>query len=190
MLLTLYNGDFEYWSLYHKVTFDGANKIIQINFGETAIDVETDIYSAWKEWVRLRDNGKFESALRSVGGDPLPTDRLGSTFFLTNGWRIRTWEGDHTLTVFGNLYTDEGADPFITTEGQYTILVNQRVSNLIDKVGGSGGGDFPSAEEIASAVWDRAIADHVTQGTFGEKIQRAKVLVNVNRDIIMEIDDD
>jgi len=193
MLLGLYNGDFEYWGLYHKVTFDGVNKIIQVNFGETALDLEADIYSSWKEWKRVRDNGKFEQALRSVGGDPLPgEDRLGATFFLTNGWRIRTWEGDHTLTVFGNIYTDEGADPFISTVGQYTILVNQRVSNLVDKigVGGGGGGVIPTAEEIAAAVWDRAVAQHMLPGSMGERVGRAKVHVNVNEDIIMEVTDD
>jgi hypothetical protein len=193
MLISLYNGDFEYWQLYHKVTFDGVNKIIQVNFGETALDVERDIYSAWKEWVRVRDNGKYEQAMRSVGGDPLPgDDRLGATFFLTNGWRIRTWEGNHTLTVFGNLYTDEGEDPFIQTLGQWTILVNQRVSNLVDKisVGGLDPDVIPTAEQIAAAVWDRLVEDHKNNGTFGQKLGRTQVYVVDGDGYIFEIDKD
>lgn len=191
MLLSLFNGDFEYWELYHKVTFDGEFKIIYVNYGEVALDLEEDLYSSWKEWVRVRENGKYEQALRNVGGDPLPGgDKLGATFFLTNGWRIRTWEGDHTLTVFGNIYTEEGDDPFITTEGQYTILINQRVSNLTDKINTGGSGTMPTAEEIATAVWSKATASHTTPGTMGARLGTTKVYVNVNKDLIMEIDDE
>ena len=71
MLLWQIWGD-DLWQLYHKVTFDGYNKLIIINSNEDEIDVAVDIYSAWKEWSQQRDYLKWVAAMRSVGGDPLP----------------------------------------------------------------------------------------------------------------------
>lgn len=120
------------WSLYHKVTFDGENKLIIINEGVTDLDIEVDVYTAWKDWTFERDYLKFEDALRSAGGDPLPGgDFLGGTFFLRNGWRIFVKEGPDNITVVGNIYTEEGDPVFITESG--VQLLTTRVSNLIDK---------------------------------------------------------
>lgn len=147
--LALFYGHFELWQLYHKVTFDGANKIIIINDGETFIDVEEDLYSAWKEWVLVDDNVKFLAAMRGVGGDPtVGGDFLGATFFLINGWKIRPFEGDHSLTVRGNLFSEDGLDPFIPTLGEHTILVTRQVSNLIDKITGSATLTIEQAEQL------------------------------------------
>ena len=116
------------------VTFDGAAKLIIIDFGITEIDVERDLYSAWKRWVVLGDNAKWPVAMRTVGGDPLSeTKALGATFFLLNGWRIRPHEADHWLTVSGNLYTDPaGSSPFVPVVGLYTVTISMVVSNLSD----------------------------------------------------------
>ncbi len=35
-----------------------------------------------------------------------------------------------------------------------------------------GGGEFPTADEIAEAVWDRELVDHTTSGTFGFFVQK------------------
>ena len=60
MLYGMFGQD--YWELYHKVTFDGENKLIIINPGETDINVKRDIYSSWKEWILLRDYLKWIAA--------------------------------------------------------------------------------------------------------------------------------
>ena len=52
--------DWDYWYLYHKVTFDAANKLILVNAGVTELDWKVDVYSAWKEWVGL--NAHTENA--------------------------------------------------------------------------------------------------------------------------------
>lgn len=209
-----YNYDYGYWNLRHKVTFDGVRRLILINTGETAIDFERDIYSDWKEWVRLRENAQFAQALRTVGGDPLNDegDRLGASFFLLNGWRIQSWDGDHQLTIFGNffvdnlggLYSDSGGlsqDPDfsdrIFEEGilpisgsESTILVRNSVSNLVDKInGGGGGGSFPTVDEIADAVWNKLRSDGVAPGSYGEKLKRRQVFVNTG-DLIIDIDEE
>jgi len=116
-----------------KVTFDGPNKLILINFGETNIDLRIDVYSNWKEWVLQRDNSKFQKALSVVGGDPLPGAKaLGTTFFLENGWKFRTWEGEHILTMTGNIFSRDGTDPFVPTLGNFRITVNLNTSDLVE----------------------------------------------------------
>jgi len=112
-----------------KATFDGPSKIITIVNGETEIDTQRDLYSAWKRWVTINDNSKYLQAFRTVGGDPIGASQSVSPyFFLLNGWRVRSWEGQHFLTVNGNLFVDEGGSPFIPTIGNYQVVISLVVS--------------------------------------------------------------
>jgi hypothetical protein len=122
----------------NKVTFDWSNLLIIVNNGVTELDVQIDLYSDWKEDVKIGDNGKHPIAFRNVGGDPISgTQSLGSTYFLLNGWKIRPYEGDHQLNITGNLFTDPfGEDIVIPTLGDYTVLVSLQVSNLAVTVEG------------------------------------------------------
>ena len=118
------------WQLYHKVTFDGPNRLIIINDGELDINVKEDIYSDWKEWALQRDYLKFVPACRAVGGDPtVGGNFLGSTFFTINDWRIQV--SDSTLFT-GNLFSDDFDSPFITAEG--AKVARSEFSNLVDTV--------------------------------------------------------
>jgi hypothetical protein len=118
------------WNLYHKVTFDGQNRLIIINDGELDIDVKIDLYSDWKEWALQRDNLKWYPAMRSVGGDAtVGGNFLGSTFFTINDWRILISDN----TIFdGNLFSDDFASPFLTAAD--TKIARQQFSNLVDSV--------------------------------------------------------
>ena len=113
-------GSYDLWGLYHKVTFDASNKLILVNPGVTTLDVQSDVYSAWKQWVLVRsDNAKFVPAISTLGGDPITsTTFVGDTYFLENGWRIQPWipgaEGSngYILDIVGNIYTREpGQNP-------------------------------------------------------------------------------
>lgn len=131
------------------INFDGPNKEILLSgTGDLSFEV-IDIYSRWKDWVAA-GNAQFLPAMRSVGGDPIsPTQNLGSTFFLINGWRLRTKEADHALELVGNLYTDPAGDDVVKpTVGAYNVLVQYSVSNLVDAA-------LVNAEELsyAGAVW-------------------------------------
>ena len=164
MALT-YLGFWEYWQLYHKVTFDGPNKLILINDGETDIDVKVDIYSDWKEWMLLESNMGFLPAVRTIGGEPtVGNQSIGATFFLINGWKIRTWEGDQRLIVVGNLYSEDGSPTFVPTVGNHNILVNSQVSNLIDQI------NLSAPADVASAVWDKIIPDLPVSASYGEQV--------------------
>ena len=118
------------WNLYHKVTFDGPNRLIIINDGELDIDVKVDLYSDWKEWAQQRDYLKYYPAMRSVGGDPTTGGNfLGSTFFTINDWRVKISDS----TVFdGNLFSDDFDSPFVTADN--TKIARQQFSNLVDTV--------------------------------------------------------
>ena len=119
------------WQLYHKVTFDGVNRLIIVNDGVTEINIQTDIYSDWKEWVQVRDYSKFFAACRTVGGDPtIGGNALGATFFTINNWQILI--SDNT-TFTGNIFSDDFDSPYKTAEG--TKIALSEVSNLIDRIG-------------------------------------------------------
>ena len=173
-MLTLWPNWWDDWVLEHKVSFSGTEKIIYLHPDEEIIDVKADIYSAWKEWSILRDNTKFLEAIRVVGGDPITNIiSLGATFFLINGWKIRPTESDYTLTINGNLYSDDGSSPLIKTLGDYNILISMTRSNLIDTVlvGGSTG---PTVKQIVDGVLDETLADHSTTGSVAAAISKTK----------------
>lgn len=141
-MLALGFASWQFWEDYspedgffgnQKVTFDGPKKLILINDGVIEIDFRTDVYSNWKEWKQTEVNSKFLQAVSVVGGDPLPGSRiLGSTFFLENGWKIRSWEGEHILSIEGNVFTREGDDPVLPTIGDFKVTVNFIVSTLVE----------------------------------------------------------
>ena len=149
MLLLFVHHANDIWELEHKVAFDGPNKLILINRDVTDINVEQDIYSDWKEWVRLRDNAKYLEAIRATGGDPIDdTESIGGQFFLINGWRCRTWEGDHTLNVNQNLRvsTDDPdiatkPNAFVSTLNDHNITINSTFSSITNVITVSGSSD-------------------------------------------------
>ena len=130
-----------------KVTISGITKLIVVKNGITDINFQLDVYSAWKDWVFLTSgsepNSKFFPALRTTGGDPtIGSGSIAPYFFFINGWRMRPYEGDHTLNIEGNVAVDESADGFILpTTGSSTVLVNSIFSNnatVLTVQGGSG----------------------------------------------------
>jgi hypothetical protein len=127
------------WELYHKVAFDGINKLIVINANESEIDVKIDIYSSWKEWSLIDDNAKFEQAIRTVGGDAIGgSDKSGDLYFLMNGWKILV---DHSININGVIFSDDFPSPFLVPSN--TNIVTNKVSQLVVRTAsGSGGSSF------------------------------------------------
>ena len=145
MNITNFNYEWTYWSLFHKVTFDGPNKLILINSGITTLDIKTDVYSAWKEWIIILgelglhdENAGFLEAMAAIGGEPTPTGAIGSTFFLQNTWKLKPYPGSYRLTVNGNLFSEDGSNPYVaanTIRGQpNNINISSNTSNIVDLV--------------------------------------------------------
>jgi len=168
---TLFNyNNWQFWGVYdpanglfgnQKVTFDGPNKLILVNQGVTEIDFKIDVYSAWKEWILdpTQVNAKWKEAVSAVGGDPLPGNRLlGTSYFLENDWRMRTWEGDHELTVTGNVFTREGDSLFVPTLNPWTITINLNTSTIVETILPETSLTAGDISSIAAAVWAEQIS--------------------------------
>jgi hypothetical protein len=176
-----------------KVTFDGANKLIIVNNGETSLDAQQEIYSAWKRWLTTQYEANWLQALRTIAGDPIGGGQVVSPyFFLMNGWRIRPYEGDHQLTVDGNLFVDGGGNPFTPTVGNYNVLVNLNTSSksITTTVSVSAGSGLDQTEhdrlfalpldaEVANAVWSEPLSGYTTTGDAGEIVQKIQSLVKL-----------
>jgi len=116
------------------VTFDGANKLIIADSGTVEINVK-ELYSMWKEWVQIGDNLKYQIAFKVVGGEPTVGNNIITPyFFLSNGWKIRPQEANHTLNIDGILITDDGSDAFTDTLGTFRVGINQIVPIYTESV--------------------------------------------------------
>ena len=167
------------------VTFDGTARLVIVNTGITELDA-ADIYSWWKEWVieieptdQLNPgNAEWLPAFSTIGGDPVsPGVEVAAYFFFTNGWRLRPWEGDHRLTINGNLYVEGGTDSIVVpTLGNYNVLVTTQVSPQSQRVSTGIG----TADEVQQAVWGQDLTTYETQDdTAGQDIKDIKRNANL-----------
>lgn len=160
----------------HYGSFDGNTKIISILDGVTYFTVK-DLYSDWKLYMTSGDNAKYLPAFRYVGGDPtVPGQSLGSTYFLINGWKIRPYNGDHTLIIDGNLFTEDQSSPYLPTLNPHNVVIQNTFSNLVTTVSTGGGSNYTPAQ-IANEVWNTNISNtpFTTTGTIGNYI-KTKIL--------------
>lgn len=187
--VTFWYGNWQFWEDFpnQKVAFDGPNRIIYVNEGVTELSVQTDIYSAYKEWVLNSPEAPLPSAyleaISVVGGDPITEiQSLGTTYFLENGWRIQPFpsKDSYTLTVEGNIYTREvGETPFLFAEGVSTSLVRSNIVDLITIEAASVAITEQDIAAIAAAtalatadsVWDEPLDDHTQTGSTGKKLK-------------------
>jgi hypothetical protein len=149
------------------VTFDGPNKLCILGTGVTSFDV-VDLYSDWKAWILQSDNAKYLQAFRSIGGDPLVGDqKISGYIFLMNGWKVRPQEVSHMLSVVGNLFAEDGSNPFVSTIGDYNVMIQMVTSgNSIVTTLETGSG-------LSLAEHDQLMAIPLTEGglTQGEHDQ-------------------
>jgi hypothetical protein len=156
--LHYFYNHWDYWNLRHKVTFDGINKLILINNGEVQLDVQQDLYSDWKEWVRLESNLKYLPPFNTVGGEPtVAGQRLDVTYFLINGWKLKPYQGTYDLNLVGNIFDVDGgtikvpADININNPNNITINTNTSVivRQVDSGVAASGSGGLTDDESTA-----------------------------------------
>ena len=156
--ISMFYGWWEYWNLRHKVTFDGINKLILINEGETELDVQTDLYSDWKEWVRTETNLKYLPPFNTVGGEPtVAGQRLDVTYFLINGWKIKPYSGTYDLNLVGNIFDIDGGSIKVAADvnrfNPNNITINTNTSVIVRQVdsgvAASGSGGLTDDESAA-----------------------------------------
>ena len=162
------------------VTFDGPTRTITEIAGgiDNTLDVQ-EIYSEWKEWVRLSDNAKYLPAFRTIGGDPVsPTQNAGITYFLLNGWLIVPADLDHQLTLVGNIVPDGGVGNIFAAVPGRTVSTSVNFSNLIDTVA-TGGGSGLTQQQVRDAM---SLPTNATPqaGSIDTKIDNANAINSVN----------
>ncbi len=154
------------WALQQNVTFDGINRLIIIGANTTEIDVKTDIYSNWKEWVELYENAKFLPAIRTTGGDPIGGgEYTGDVYFLINNWRVLI---DHSCNIDGVLYSDNYPSPYLAADNAQ--IVTNKVSAIVQTVTANTGA-IPTPAENAAAVWGENLSPY-GPGTAGNKLKQ------------------
>jgi hypothetical protein len=139
------------------IDFDGPNTTITLEpGGNTAIE----IYSRWKEWVKL-GNANFLEAFRLVGGDPLGGGlSAGSYYFLQNpyGWRIKPAETDGPSTITGNLFAeDAGIALFLGTLGNFNTSIRLQTSSLTQTVATGGASAITAQDKTDIAAEVKAL---------------------------------
>lgn len=164
-----------------KFTLDFDNRLFIAKAGVTAVDVQVDMYSDWKEGILANNSGGEAEAMLAEGGaviDPLTDERTGTTYFLLNGYKIRPDEADHTLVVTGNLLPGIPGEPLVVpTVGNFTVnvisdqsaLVFAKVARVdlvavtnaiyIDTVNGSDTNDGTPLKPVATIGQAKTLAD-------------------------------
>lgn len=125
---------------------DFANSLIIMDSGALEFNVP-EVYSYWKDELLSGNNASYAFAYSIVGGNPVGgSNTIPYYTFLSNGWKVRPDEADHTLDVTnGILVTDDNSDPFVDTLGAYTVRINyQQPVNAIAVATGGGGGATPA----------------------------------------------
>lgn len=158
-----------------KMTYDTTNKLFILNFGVIDFDVVVDLYSDGKEdWLSDTLLNKFKFPLLAIGGQAIGGGRTISPYItLINGWKIRPHEADHTLTVAGNLITDDASSPFTSVLGDYQVIIKSIVSSNSLTASGTALSSSDLAS-IINGVWNEVITGHLDANSTGRTLSDAK----------------
>jgi len=114
-----------------KFTADTTNKLFILNAGVITIDIKMDLYSDVKEdWKDNAELNKFRFPIIAVGGQSIGGGQVISPYYMLRyGWKIRPQEANHTLTITGNIITDDETDVFVNTIGNFNVKIKSVVSS-------------------------------------------------------------
>ncbi len=117
--------------------FDGINRLIYVQSPVVNFDVKF-LYSDWKRWSALDTNLMFPQAMKSIGGEPI-TDTISISPYIEvmNGWRIKPYDGDYELSVYGNIFATGGINPFIAADNGNVLVTLEVTSNSLAVTGES-----------------------------------------------------
>ena len=161
------------------VSFEGLTKRMVVT-GVSMVDVQRDLYSAWKHWLILSDNAKYEQALRSVGGDGVGGGQQSpSYFFLMNDWKVVV---DGINVDFSlNLYCEEATN---TSTFPFVILNNGAVSYKVSDSPVVSSGSGLSAEQATQ------LETAATESKAARKMVKNDAVTSVDSSTSIIFDDD
>lgn len=177
-------------TLIISATPDGDG-FIDINVQE---EVWSDLIIDWQDTLTLR---KHTFPLVAIGGQTISAGKLGTTYVLNDPWHMHPYEGDHTLNVNGNLFTELATTHLVApTIGAFTVTVNRNLSTLVEVVEVANSGLTPSESQallniaadialiqpdvanllsITTGIESRGLAEHITHDGQGKIILRDPV---------------
>ena len=158
-----------------KMTYDTTNRIFLLKNGVVDFDVVVDLYSDAKEdWLTDSLLNKFKFPLLAIGGQAIGGGRVISPYIMLRyGWKVRPQEANHTLTVAGNLITDDESSPFTPVLGNYQVIIKSIVSS--NSLTASGTALSPTdLQNIISGVWDEETTAHTATGSTGKMLKDIK----------------
>ena len=130
------------------ITFDPAAKRIILDSASVTAE---EIFSRWEDWAVTADNAKYGMVIRHTGGEELGNGRFTANYFFLQGdWRVRPMELDHTLALSGNIATEGGGVPVVSTTGVHNVVVQYTVPVQAQAITASGATIDYSA--VAAAV--------------------------------------
>jgi hypothetical protein len=114
--------------------FDGYGRFVFVSTALARLDV-AEMYSRWIDWLGETDsvgdnNAKWPAAMRYSGRDPIPGGFTGTTFFMTNGWRVRY--NPTTTAVDGVLFSEDFDTAYWSLDRQPVYPV--QVSAVVNQV--------------------------------------------------------
>lgn len=163
-----------------KMTYIPGSKLFVLNSGVTDFDVVVDLYSDAKEdWLTNTVLNKFKFPLLAIGGQAIGGGRVISPYIMIRyGWKVRPQETDHTLTVAGNLITDDETSPFVNVLGNYQV----EIKSIVSSNSLTASGTALSASDLTSiinGVWDETIVGHTAAGSAAKILRDIKLRATI-----------
>lgn len=164
-------------------TFDWANKVHVMDPVVSSggyVDVPLrQLYSNWKDEIKLSNNFIYDFAYRVVGGDPtFGTQSVSLFFYQINSWKMRPKEINHTATLSGGVLIPQSGGAINPTVGSYNAFIDYQKPEHAITISLAGALTPSDIAALADGVWDEQLSGHLTAGSAG-KVQKESGLTNV-----------
>jgi len=167
----VYNGTYTPSS-----TIDFVNSL-QILGGGTTFSIP-QLYSEWKDEIRLTTNAQYLFAYAPLGGQNVGgIKQIPKYVFQANGWKIRPAEANAQIALTDGIIVPQSGSPFVNTVGSF--IVNIEYDAPVQAIAVNTGGVIsPTAQQIRDAMTLAAVAVPVS-GSIDTTLSQIKANTNL-----------
>lgn len=164
----VYNGTYTPSS-----TIDYANSL-QILLTGSAYSIP-QLYSEWKDSIRLTNNAQYDFAYEPLGGQPTGGIKaIPKYVFQANAWKLRPYEADSQIAMTDGIIVPESGSPFVNTLGGFNV--NVEYDAPVQAIAVSTGAIVaPTQQQIRDAM-TLATASIPATGSIDDKIDSVSVV--------------
>ena len=154
--------------------YDFVNQIIIVPIQDTSLDLQYLINQTRDAEDNAEPGMAYGQIIAAFGKQDLGGGvQVGITVVLLESWQVKFADRPGTDTVSvrisgGNLVGDAGHNPIAPSEYTQVTLANSSSATIAQAEG-------TSATEIAAAVWDETLSEHLDAGTTGKTLRDTKV---------------